>query len=96
MNPHSIEHQETVANGSFHMQMQDHRLAEMTYSRTNAALVIIDHTEVNASLGGQGVGRQMLKALVQRAHAASTKVVAFCRFTRHQFDRNASIRDVLA
>ena len=93
---HTIEHQEHGAKGAFYVEKDGRRLAEMSYSRTNAALVIVDHTEVDASLGGQGVGRKLLGALVQWARATGTKVVPLCSFAKAQFDRDASIRDVLA
>lgn len=67
----------------------------MTYSRTNATLIVIDHTEVDASLGGQGVGRQLLDALVQWARATGTKVIPLCPFAKAQFEKTPAIRDVL-
>lgn len=92
---HTIEHQENDAKGAFYVEKDGRRLAEMTYSRTNAAMIIVDHTEVDPSLGGQGVGRRLLGALVQWARATGTKVVPLCPFARAQFDKDPSIRDVL-
>jgi len=93
---YKVEHQEHDAKGAFYVENDGRRLAEMTYSRTNAAQVIVDHTDVDASLGGQGVGRKLLAALVQWARATGTKVVPLCPFAKAQFDKDASIRDVLA
>lgn len=92
----SIQQQETASAGSFFFEESGRRLAEMTYSRTNAALIIIDHTEVDASLSGQGVGRRLLDALVRWARATNTKVIALCPYAKAQFDKDTSIRDVLA
>ena len=93
---HTIQHQEAGAKGAFFVQGTDGaRLAEMTYSRTNATLIVIDHTEVDPSLGGQGVGRQLLNALVTWARDTGTKVIPLCPFARAQFGKDASIRDVL-
>ena len=92
---HTIEHQEHDAKGAFYVQQDGRRLAEMSYSRTNAALIIVDHTEVDASLAGQGMGRKLLGALVQWARATGTQVVPLCRFAKAQFDKDPSIRDVL-
>ena len=92
---HTIEHQEHDAKGAFYVQQDGRRLAEMSYSRTNAALIIVDHTEVDASLAGQGMGRKLLDALVQWARATGTQVVPLCRFAKAQFDKDPSIRDVL-
>lgn len=93
---HRIEHEEAGAKGAFHVQVQGRRVAEMTYSRTNPTLIIVDHTQVDASLAGQGVGRQMLDALVQWARATGTKVLPLCPFAKAQFAKDVSLRDVLA
>lgn len=68
----------------------------MTYSRVNASLVIIEHTEVAPSLGGQGVGRRLLDAAVQWARRTNTKLGATCPFASAQFAKDPSIGDVLA
>jgi predicted GNAT family acetyltransferase len=92
---HQIQHQEHDAKGAFYLQNEGRRIAEMTYSRTNATMIIVDHTEVDASLGGQGVGRKLLDALVQWARATGTRVVPLCPFAKAQFGKDPSIRDVL-
>lgn len=91
----TIQHQETDHRGAFFVERDGKRLAEMTYSRANATLIIIDHTEVDESLKGQGAGRQLLDALVQWARETHTKVMATCPFALAQFRKDASIRDVL-
>ena len=93
---HPIEHEEADAKGAFFMASGGQRIAEMTYSRTNATMVIVDHTEVDPSRGGQGLGRALLGALVDWARTKGTKVVPQCPFAKAQFDKDASIRDVLA
>lgn len=92
---HSVEHQEQDSKGAFYVQQGGQRLAEMTYSRTNATLIVIDHTDVDESLKGQGVGRQLLDALVAWVRSTNTKVIALCPFAKAQFDKDPSIRDVL-
>jgi predicted GNAT family acetyltransferase len=92
---HTIEHQETGNTGAFYVQQNGERIAEMTYSRTNPTLIIIDHTHVDERLKGQGVGRQLLDALVAWARETKTRVVALCPFAKSQFDKDPSIRDVL-
>lgn len=90
-----VEHEEVGAKGSFFIRNGDRRVAEMTYSRANATLIIIDHTDVDASLGGQGVGRRLLDSLVDWARATGTKVIPLCPFAKAQFDKDPVIRDVL-
>lgn len=91
-----IAHEETGHRGAFFCNREGRRLAEMTYSRANASLVIVDHTEVDDSLMGQGVARRLLDALVAWARDTHTKVMATCPYASAQFARDASIRDVLA
>lgn len=92
----TIQHQESGSQGAFFLaNAAGAHLAEMTYSRTNASLIIIDHTDVDASLAGQGVGRRLLDQLVAWARSSGTKVIALCPFANAQFAKDESIRDVL-
>lgn len=93
---HSIQHQESGSRGAFVIERDGRRIAEMTYSRTNPSLVVVDHTFVDPSLRGQGVARQLQDAMVAWARENDTKVVPVCSYVKVQFDRDASIRDVLA
>lgn len=91
----SITREEEGGRGAFVGSVNGARRAEMTYSRVNPGIVIIDHTEVSPALRGQGAGRQLLDALVAWARETGTRVMATCPFARDQFDRDPSIRDVL-
>ena len=90
-----IEHEEDDGRGAFFFATQGVRLAEMTYSRAAEKLVIIDHTEVSDQLQGHGVGRKLLDAAVAWARETGTKIIATCPYAKAQFERDASIRDVL-
>lgn len=92
----AVRHQESESKGAFFVEGADGRhLAEMTYSRTNELMIIIDHTEVDPSLAGQGVGRKLLDALVGWARSAKMKVIPLCPFAKAQFGKDPAIRDVL-
>ena len=95
MTPQTIQHQEADNKGAFYLLQDGKRLAEMSYSRTNATMVIIDHTDVDASLSGQGVGSKLLAALIEWARASGTKIIPLCPFAKSRFDKDPSIRDVL-
>jgi uncharacterized protein len=92
---HLIEHEDQESKGAFFVPKDGQRVAEMTYSRTNASLITIDHTQVDASLSGKGVGRKLLGALVSCVRGSGIKVVPLCPFAKAQFEKNSSIRDVL-
>lgn len=91
-----IEHEERDHRGAFFLERDGQRVAELTYSRASSNLVIIDHTEVAPSLGGQGVGRRLLDEAVRWARDTDTRIRATCPFASAQFARDPSIRDVLA
>jgi predicted GNAT family acetyltransferase len=91
-----IAHEETGHRGAFFYMRDGRRLAEMTYSRTNGSLVIVDHTHVDASLKGQGLARRLLDTLVTWARETNTKVMATCPYASAQFAKDPTIRDVLA
>ena len=93
---HDITHEEDGHRGVFAYLRDGRRFAKLTYSRANAALVIIDHTEVDPALAGQGVGRQLLDAAVSWARASRVKIIATCPFAAAQFAKDPALRDVLA
>ena len=92
---YTTDHEEAASKGAFYIDKAGQRVAEMTYSRTNATMIIIDHTDVDDSLRGEGVGRQLLNALVDWARSTGTKVLPLCPFAKSQFDKDPAIRDVL-
>ena len=92
---HRIQHQEQDANGAFCIENGGQRLSGRSCSRTNATMIIEDHTDVDPSLSGQGVRRKLLSALVQWAPAMGTKGVPLCPFAKVQFGKDASRRSVL-
>ena len=93
---HQIMSNEHDNRGAFFIERDGKSVARMTYSRTNPSLVIVDHTEVDDSLKGQGVGRKLLDAVVSWARETNTRIAATCPFVTAQFAKDPSIRDVLA
>ena len=64
-----IQHTDDGLKGKFFITRNDKELAEMTYVWVGTEKIIIDHTEVDDALRGQGAGRQCLAAR-QRARPA--------------------------
>lgn len=92
-----ISHAEHGHRGAFYIERDGIRVAEMTYSRGSPTLVIIDHTEVSATLAGQGIGRLLLDHAVAWARETHTKLLATCPFASVQFAKDrARYADVLA
>lgn len=96
MAEHSITHEEHGTRGAFFIEQHGKRIAELAYGRTAAALVNIDHTEVDRSLRGQGVARQLLDAAVRWARESHTQLSATCSYALAQFAGDPSLSDVLS
>ncbi|HAV6222767.1 TPA: N-acetyltransferase, partial [Acinetobacter baumannii] len=59
------------------------------------SMLIIDATDVNENYRGQGVGRQLLDALVAFVREKDVKVIPLCPYAKSVFDKDPSIGDVL-
>ncbi len=90
-----IKHEKTAKGGSFYYQADDKRLAEMVYVMSGPDKMIIEHTEVDASLEGKGMGKQLLSALIDYVRAHQIKVLPLCVFAKAMFGRNKEWQDVL-
>jgi predicted GNAT family acetyltransferase len=91
----SIEHQPRGHKGEFVWMQDGERLAAMSYSVAGSR-VIIDHTDVDDRLRGQGAGKQLVKAAVEWARKENVKLMPLCPFARSVFDKTPDYRDVLA
>lgn len=90
-----VEISETGSRGSAIALEYDRKIGEMTFSKANEHLMIIDHTEVDPAFGGRGVGQAMLMALVSMAREKNIKIIPLCPFANAQFKKQTDIQDVL-
>jgi predicted GNAT family acetyltransferase len=67
----------------------------MTFSRVNAKLIIIDHTEVEPALRGTGAGQALVLRAVEDARATGSKILPLCPVAAAQFRRHPEWADVL-
>lgn len=94
-----ITHEETDARGAFVYRpdgADGEVLASMTYEKTAPGLITVDHTVVDPSLGGQGLGSKLMATMVQYARDNDLKVHPTCPFAVAQFEKREEYRDVLA
>tara|TARA_R100000152_G_C6754431_1_gene178143 strand:+ start:863 stop:1150 length:288 start_codon:yes stop_codon:yes gene_type:complete len=87
---HSSENKGKAYMGDFNSP-----IAEMTFSTTQNSLWIIDHTEVNESLKGQGIGKKLLLKIVEEAREMEIEILPKCPYAKHAFEKDESIQDVL-
>jgi len=81
--------------GMFYVGGDGAVLAEMVYSTPTADKMIIEHTEVDDSLKGKGVGLQLLNTAVAYARNHNMKIVPLCPFAKSVFDKKPELADVL-
>ena len=91
-----VQNQFDGRKGSFFIEKDDEKKAEMTYVMAGPKKLIIDHTEVDEALQGQGVGRKLLDALISHVRTNEIKVLPLCPYAKSVFQKESSIRDVLA
>ena len=91
----AIEHQGAGHKGAFVWMQDGEKLAQMSYSVAGSR-VIIDHTEVDDRLRGQGAGKQLVKAAVEWARHENVKLMPLCPFARSVFEKTPEFSDVLA
>lgn len=90
-----IQHEQSGNKGSFYVEENGTRLAEMTYSKAGDTRIIIDHTEVSDALRGKGAGKQLVSAAVDLARKNNLKILPLCPFARSVFERVKDFQDVL-
>jgi hypothetical protein len=90
-----IQHKQVGGKGIFYVGQDGSLLAEMVYTKPSFDKMIIEHTEVDPSLEGRGVGLQLLKTAVEFARAHRIKIIPLCPFAKAMFDKKAELRDVL-
>jgi predicted GNAT family acetyltransferase len=90
-----IQHEFDEKKGSFFIIVDKKRIAEMVYVMAGPKKMIIEHTEVNESFQGQGMGLQLLEKLVEFVRKEEIKVIPLCPFAKAQFKKREDLRDVL-
>lgn len=91
-----IQHEEHGRKGAFFIDEDGEWIAEMTYMRNGPDTMVVDHTEVDEKLGGQGIGKQLVAAAVDFARKNGLKIKPLCPYTKKVIDETPEYQDVLA
>ncbi|HMC99699.1 MAG TPA: GNAT family N-acetyltransferase [Ferruginibacter sp.] len=83
----NIQHELPGKKGTFFIEIDGKRLAEMVYNMANPELMIIEHTEVDDALRGKNVGYQLVHAAVDFARANNIRIIPLCPFAKSVFDK---------
>jgi predicted GNAT family acetyltransferase len=90
-----IELKEAESKGRYFVRGPGGAVAEMTFSKAGATMIIIDHTDVPDAFRGQGVGARLVERVVTDARASGKTIVPLCPFANAQFRRHPEWADVL-
>ncbi|RNC87249.1 MAG: N-acetyltransferase [Winogradskyella sp.] len=90
----NIQHIENGAKGEFYYEVEGQKLGLMTYNYAGSDKIIIDHTEVDESLKGQGVGYKLVEASVDFARGNNLKIMPLCPFANAVFRKRSEYQDI--
>jgi predicted GNAT family acetyltransferase len=91
-----IQHEFDKKRGSFYLEVDGKKLATMDYVMANEGKLIIEHTGVDDSLKGQGIGKKLLEKLVDYTRDNQIKVVPLCSFAVAVLNKTTEWQDVLS
>lgn len=90
----TVEREDGASKGRYRLVV-DGVEAEMTYSRAGESLIIIDHTEVPATLRGRKVGERLVRQAVEDARRDKIAIMPLCPFAKAQIGRHPEWQDVV-
>jgi hypothetical protein len=90
-----IQHTSEGKKGAFFIEKDKIQVAEMIYRMDDSDLMVIEHTEVDKGLRGEGIGEKLLNELVEYSRSKNIKVKAECSYAEAMFKKNEELRDVL-
>ncbi len=89
-----IEHESREDNGRFYIKENNEKLAEMIYHKPDKNTLLITHTEVDQSMEGKGIGKQLIAAAVEYARSSAYTIMATCPFAKKILERMKDYADV--
>lgn len=92
----TIEREDNGKKGRFIIYDNNEEAGEMTFTWAGEEKFIIDHTGVDDQFGGKGFAKQLVMAGVEYARTHNVKIIPLCPYAKSRFNKDESIRDVLA
>ena len=90
-----IKQEEKDNKGRFFYEVDGKQMAFMTYNYDGADKMIIEHTEVDPFLKGQGIGYKLVEAAVMFARENKIKILPLCSYVAAVFKKKIDYNDVL-
>lgn len=90
-----IQRQEHGKKGAIYIAKDGEWIAELTYRREGVRKIVIEHTEVEESLRGRGIGRKLVEAAVKYARGNNLLIKPICPFAKAILEKSEDYEDVL-
>ena len=87
----SIDREELNGVHEFVLRVDGERLGFLEYTRPDVGVMRIEYVEVEPSLRGTGLGKQLVEKAVAFAKDAKLKVVPICSYARAVIARDANL-----
>ncbi len=84
----NIQHEANGEKGRLVIKEDDEELGQMTYVYAGPQKIIIDHTEVDDRLKGQGAGKALVDAGADFAREQDLKILPLCPFAKRVMTGN--------
>lgn len=73
---------------------KNEEIGECTFSRSNE-FWIIDHTFVIEKYNGEGIGKKLVKNVVDKAREENVKIIPLCPFALKEFQNVKEYKEIL-
>lgn len=90
-----IQYKDDGRRGNFYIENDGKIVAELTFVWAGSGKIIIDHTEIDVSLRGKNIGKQLVHHAVLFARQKRLKILPLCPFARAVFTKTSAYEDVI-
>jgi predicted GNAT family acetyltransferase len=93
---YTVEREDTDFGGRYVVHIEPGAEGEMTFRKTGANTITIDHTGVPREFRGSGIAQLLVDKMIADAQANGTKIVPLCSYVVAQFRRHPEWSGLLA
>lgn len=96
MNSKDIQFIKTAKGGMFYLGDKTNPDAHIDFTKLGTDRISADSTEVRPELGGQGIAKSLVLALVAYASENNLKIIPVCSYVVAFFKKNLAYQPLLA
>jgi predicted GNAT family acetyltransferase len=91
-----IEREEDEFRGRYVIHLGPEAEGELTFRKTGANTITIDHTGTPPAFRGRGIAQLLVDRMIADARQSGTRIVPLCSYVVAQFRRHPDWADLLA